>query len=415
MTANNTGKICIAVTLVCSVVPLHTAAQEQAKTTNKLSEMVTNGATTLNFRYRFEHVDQEGVEKKAKASTLRSRLTFRSVSYQGFSFLTEFDDVSAIGDDKYNSTTNGNSEYPVVADPEGTEVNQAWLKYTWNELGGTYGRQRIIHGNQRFVGGVAWRQNEQTFDGFRAQWGSGSALSADYAYVYNVNRIFGPDDGGQPANWGGENHLIRLDYKMGKNHKLTGFVYLLEIDERSSYSPNASVNNSSDTYGIEYQGKFGPLSASAAYATQTDAGDSSLDYDSDYYKLEGALSIVGINAKVGYEVLSGDNGVGFKTPLATLHAFQGWADKFLVTPGDGIEDAYLGISGKVGSVKLAAVYHDFQAEDSSDDFGSEIDLSATWAVNKTWGLQLKYANFSSDNSDRFSDTTKLWLSVNFKI
>ena len=44
----------------------------------------------------------------------------------------------------------------------------------------------------------------------------------------------------------------------------------------------------------------------------------------------------------GYEVLGADNGVGFATPLATGHKFQGWADKFLTTPGDGIEDVYIG-------------------------------------------------------------------------
>ena len=35
--------------------------------------------------------------------------------------------------------------------------------------------------------------------------------------------------------------------------------------------------------------------------------------------------------KLGYEVLEGGNAAGkaFRTPLATLHKFQGWADKFI--------------------------------------------------------------------------------------
>jgi hypothetical protein len=45
------------------------------------------------------------------------------------------------------------------------------------------------------------------------------------------------------------------------------------------------VNNSSDTVGVEYSGKFGPVTAKAAWATQFDAGDSYLKYDADYYFL----------------------------------------------------------------------------------------------------------------------------------
>jgi hypothetical protein len=32
---------------------------------------------------------------------------------------------------------------------------------------------------------------------------------------------------------------------------------------------------------------------------------------------------------------------GFTTPLATLHKFQGWADKFLTTPVNGLADLYV--------------------------------------------------------------------------
>jgi hypothetical protein len=392
------------------------SAASQESTADDISSMVTNGKATLDFRYRYEFVDQDDIAKDAKASTLRSRLTLASASYKGFSFLTEFDNVSFIGDDKFNSTANGKVEYPVVADPKGTDVNQAWLKYTWEDLSGAYGRQRINQGNQRFVGGVAWRQNEQTYDGFRAQWGEGSNLKLDYAYIYNVNRIFGPDDGPvQPADLHGDNHFVRFDWTVAEDHTLTGYGYGIEVDEDFDYAPGKSVDNSSNTFGVEYAGKLGPFNAKAAYARQSDAGDSNLDYDTNYYLLEGAMGFSGLTAKLGYEVLGGDNGVGFKTPYATAHKFQGWADKFLTTPGDGIEDIYVGLTGKLGPVKLGGYYHDFQAEDSSDSFGSELDLVATWPVNKLWSLQFKYADFSTDNKARYADTTKAWLMVSFKI
>ena len=94
---------------------------------------------------------------------------------------------------------------------------------------------------------------------------------------------------------------------------------------------------------------------------------------------------------------------------------QGWADKFLTTPGDGIEDAYVSVGGKLGPVKLAVVYHDFQAESSSTDFGTELDLVATWPVNKQFTVQAKFASFDTDDSARFGDTDKAWLTLQLKL
>ncbi|MEM1153800.1 MAG: alginate export family protein [Pseudomonadota bacterium] len=396
-----------------SLIALPVAAEETIVQT--LSDMVSKGTVGLNFRYRYEYVDQDGFSKDAKASTLRTRLFLQSAKANGFDFEVEFSNVSYIGDDDFNSTDNGETQFPVVADPKGTEVNQAWLRYSLENANAKYGRQRINLGNQRFVGGVGWRQNEQTYDGIRGQWNSSFGLNADYSYIYKVNRIFGPDDGAQPASWDGNINLLRLDYKLLENHSIVGFAYLLDIDERNNYSPNLSVNNSTDTYGAQYSGKFGPLSARLGYAWQTDAGDSDLNYEADYYVAEVKLAIAGVTGQVGYEVLGSDNGVGFKTPLATLHKFQGWADKFLVTPADGIEDLYVGVSGSIGPIKLLAVYHDFQSEQGSEDLGTELDIAATWPIDKKISVQLKYADFDGDDNPAYQDTQKAWLTVSYAL
>ncbi|MEM9254536.1 MAG: alginate export family protein [Pseudomonadota bacterium] len=389
---------------------------EEVKSANSLKEMVSEGTASLDFRYRYEYVDQANFSKNAKANTLRSRLKLVSAPMNGVSFLVEFSDVTDFGND-FNSTNNGQTDFPVVADPEGTEINQAFIKYATEGFDGIAGRQAINLGNQRFIGTVGWRQNEQTYDGGRIVWTGDTSLKVDLSYIGKVNRIFGPDDGPvQPAELKGDNLFARVDWGILENQTLTGFAYLLDIDDVDKYPAGRSVDNSTDTYGIAYMGKFGPLGARASYATQSDAGDSNLNYDADYYVVEGTMNIADVvKATVGYEVLGADNGVGFKTPYATLHKFQGWADKFLVTPPDGIEDAYIGLAGKLGPVALAAIYHDFQAEDSSADFGTEIDLSATWPVHEMVSLQLKYADFDSDDSDRFDDTEKFWVTVHVKI
>ena len=68
-------------------------------------------------------------------------------------------------------------------------------------------------------------------------------------------------------------------------------------------------------------------------------------YSTEYWHLD-AGAVVGIyDFGVGWEVLGGDDSTvlneAFQTPLATLHAFQGWADVFLSTPAAGIDDKYL--------------------------------------------------------------------------
>jgi len=391
------------------------SAQADSGIMDDLNKAVSEGSVKFDFRYRLETVDQDGASDDATASTLRSRITFSSGTVKGFSAVAEVDNVSFLGNDSFNSTENGRTQYPVVADPDGTEVNQAYIKYTQGNASGAYGRQRILHASQRFIGGVGWRQNEQTYDAFRAQWKGDNGVSLDYAYVYNVNRIFGPEKGpAQPPNLSGDNHFVRIDWKAAENHSLAGYIYALDVNEQLGYAAGKSIGNSSNTYGLEYSGKLGPVMAKAAWATQSDGGDSALNYDADYMMVEGAVKLGGIKATVGYEVLGAGDGVGFKTPFATLHKFQGWADKFLVTPGDGIEDLYFGLAGKAGPVKLAAIYHDFQAEDSSEDFGNEIDLVATLPINKQFTVQLKYAGFSSD-STRYADTDKLWFTLQLKL
>lgn len=391
------------------------AAQAESTWADDLAGMVSEGKVNFDFRYRYEAVDQDSFDENAGASTLRSRLSYTSATLNGVSFMTEFDNVSAIGPEDYNSTVNGNTEYPVVADPTGTDINQAYLKYAGKQAAGIYGRQRILHSNQRFIGGVAWRQNEQTFDGFRATWNQPGTFKLDYSYVYNVNRIFGPDDGANPADLHGQNHFLYGDWNPAKDHKIAGFAYLLDFDTQSGYPAAKTADNSSNTVGIEYNGNLNLLKLHAAWATQSDAGNSTLDYDADYYVIDISGKVAALTLVAGYEVLGAGGGVGFKTPLATLHKFQGWADKFLSTPGDGIKDFYVAAKGAVGPVKLSAIYHDFNADDGNASFGQEIDLAGTWAVNKRFTTELKYADFSTDNPARFDDTSKAWITLQLKL
>jgi hypothetical protein len=95
-----------------------------------------------------------------------------------------------------------------------------------------------------------------------------------------------------------------------------------------------------------------------------------------------------IAVKADYELLEGNGTSAFQTPLGTNHAFQGWADRFLITPADGIEALYGTVAASVYGPSLVVVYHDFSADNDGYDYGTEWDaqLSKTFWEHYTLGL-----------------------------
>lgn len=353
--------------------------------------------TQLHLRTRFEDVSQDGVEN-SNALTHRTRLTYQSGRYQGFGLLLEMDDIRAITDVDYNDGTGIYPGTAVIADPEGTEVNQSYLSYQAADTEARYGRQRIILDNQRFVGNVGWRQNEQTYDALSLRTQAIEDFTLFYAYVHNVNRVFGEltADG----NHKHKSHLLNARYSGSDFGSLVAYGYMLDNEDTPALS--------SDTFGVRWEGVINQnVSYNLEYATQSDADDNPTSYSADYLMAEALVSTEGFNIKVGYEVLGSDGGAAaFSTPLATLHGFQGWTDKFLGTPANGVEDLYFSAGHTLGPVDLSLVYHHFSANEGGMDYGSEWGIVAGSQLGPV-GLTVKYADY---NADEFAtDTRKLWL------
>ncbi|WP_444943306.1 alginate export family protein [Microbulbifer sp. ZKSA006] len=375
------------------------AAENETAT---LTDALTSGEVGVNLRYRVEHVEQDAIDDIAIASTLRTRLNWTSGRYRGFDVLLEMDNVSEIGNDNYNSTVNGNTEYPVIADPQGTEVNQAYVKYSGSNSKIIVGRQRINLDDQRFIGGVGWRQNEQTYDGLRYQFGGEGQLQLDYSYIYNVNRIFGEDS--PQSDLDGDIQLLHASYPLAEKHQLSAFFYNLDLDNAASFAAR--------TFGAAYRGDFALFAAELSYARQEDIGSNPSDFAADYYLAEISAPLGPVKGKLGYEVLGSDSGVGFSTPLATLHKFQGYTDQFLQTPADGIEDLYLGAKLELAGGDLGITYHSFTANEGSADYGTEWNISYGHKFNDTFSALVKYASY--DAEDYSIDTDKLWLMLTAK-
>ncbi|HEY6609775.1 MAG TPA: alginate export family protein [Pseudomonas sp.] len=387
----------------------------------EFGNLFTAGKVGIDARYRYEHVDQDNSLDHANAQTLRTRLSLQSGQWYGLSALLEADNVSRLGDAAYNDTRNGQTGHSVVADPDGSEINQALLRYDHSLGNAVLGRQRINLDNQRFVGGVAWRQNEQTYDAVLGQLKPLDGLTLTYAYLDNINSIFGPDNGrfdnrSNPANIEGHSHLFNAQYVLRPELTVTAYHYLLGLDNLALTAAGAYATLSSKTSGVRLNGAVQGVSYALEYARQQDYADNPLELDSDYYLAELGYTVQGVQLKAGYEVLGGDDGSGnraFQTPLATKHAFQGWADVFLTTPADGIRDAYLGASTALLGGTLQAWYHDFRAEAGSSQYGEELDLSYGRAIPGIKGLTglVKYARY---DADEFAvDTDKLWVQLQY--
>jgi len=396
---------------MCLSLPVGVAAVEE----DSLVQALVDGKPIVDVRLRYEHVDQAGIPNNADATTLRARLGYETGTYADFSFLVEGEFVIGLGSEDYNDTINGRAAFPVVADPEDQQLNRAQLTYRGvPDTAIIVGRQRVILDNARFVGNVGWRQNEQTFDAAVIATTFIPNTTVTYGYVDQINRIFGTDSA--VGRLDTSTHLINAKFTGFDNIELGTYAYLLDVDRAAAAS--------TATYGVRASGKFdlvenASLGLSGEYAHQSDRANNPRNVSLDYYRTEASLGYEGMAGLVGYEVLEGDGTVGFGTPLATLHAFQGWADVFLATPAGGIEDLYIkgaynagpvfGLAGLSGAI----VYHDFEGERAGGDLGTEWDAVVTAKIDSHFAATAKYATYDGPTGGP-ADRDKVWFQIDYK-
>lgn len=363
----------------------------------------------VDIRLRSESVEQTGIAREAEAVTLRSRLGFQTGQLADTSFLAEAG-LMWPWVDNYNSTVNGKSAYPTIPDPQYYGLNRLQLTNTsLPDTSLSVGRQRINLDDQRFVGNSGWRQNEQTFDSARMLNTSIPGLSVDLTYINRVNRVFGPDS--PVGRYTGNSYLVNLGLETPLG-KLTAFDYLLSFDQAKT--------DSSETVGMRLAGEkpAGPVKIAydLSYARQHDYSRNPLRYRDDYYIGELTAAFRQFSLGGGLEVLGSDGVKGFATPLATYHRWDGWDDKFLTTPVNGLKREYvtLGVLARavagLDSLGLTASYDDFSAARLGQHYGSEVDLQLQGKWRRFMGL-VKLADYAAD---RFATTTrKVWFELDY--
>ena len=394
--------------VVLSIVLMSSSATSVADEDRDIKSALTSGKAGVSIRARYEHVDQDAFTEDADALTARLRLNYRTGAWNRLSAFVEFDYVFHVLDD-FNSgggTSPNKTQYPAIVDPDGADLNQLYFDFAFDDnTSARLGRQRILLDNQRFVGGVGWRQNEQTYDGLTISSKALPKTALSYSYISHVRRIFG--DSVSAGSNAVDAHLLNAKIAIDDTWSVTPYFYLIDNDDVASFSTS--------TLGARIAGKLkageGNVALLAEIATQDDAGNNPVSYDAQYLHLGGMWSIdERLSLGLDYESLGGGSasGMSFRTPLATLHAFQGWADMFLATPTGGIDDLFATVKYKAGRWNLTGVYHDFSVETGSGDYGTEIDLSVGTAINDNYGILFKGALFNGDTA-AYPDTNKFWI------
>ena len=385
-----------------------------------------NGAVKIDLNTRFENVNQDNVRSPllngtpaakqpvtANAVTTRLRLGLLSPVFHGLQGYAEYQGVYAMDSD-YNSTRNGKTGYSTIADPYENELDQLWLSYAG--IPDTLikaGRQRIKLDDDRFIGNVGWRQLEQTYDSVLITHNNQQlfGLTVNVGYIGNVKTFTSTNNNINAP-------ILNVNYKMGDYGNLIGYGYWLGYTEQANYA------NSNQTYGLRMTNYQKPGDAykvsdnygllyTAEWSIQSDYQNSPQKYTANRYNLMSGFTAYMFTFQGAMEQL---DGVGvnktFITPLGTNHAFQGWADLFLVTPKDGIRDVFGTVTTSLdrGEVALTGVYHAFYDDTGNTHYGDEWDFMATKKFGKHYSLLAKYAYY---NADQYStDTQKVWVQGN---
>lgn len=407
-------------------VSLLSLAVAEVHAADSFTEALKDGKFSLQVRPRYEWVDDSATVASpapthqvdpAKALTVRTVLGYKSGAISGISGYVEVEDIRALGDGYNVPVVQPDKHYATVVDPESTAVNQAYLA----GYGAKVGKQKLIFNNARFIGDVAWRQNDQTFVAVAYEkakvlpW-----LDVQLAYATKAAMI-----NSQTADV--RLPVVNLKARTPFGANVTAFWAGLEGKEAVALSPNtagllanAGADKSREYRVLRVDGKQGAFLYDLSYGQQRAYADGTAANapDSSYRDVQLGYDFGFMTVKLQQEVL----GRKFQTPLATLHAFNGWADRFLVTPDAGLTDRNIKISGKAMGLGLMAAYHRFTAESGGADFGEEFDASVSKALtpNLTALVKLAYYNGTGDvkapaNQVAYAkDVTKGWVQLDYK-
>ncbi len=482
----NISQVSLAVLLALTLNSQVAIAEEEVLPEYTFMDAVKTGKNMTNFRLRYEMVEQDGLQptaftggaansnptrndpiKDAHGLTLRSLVGWQTAPYKNFSFAAQIIDVAKINDNFNDGTNsflvnggtnqNGKIEYAKIVDPSFTDINQLYID--WTGLKNTrlrLGRQQVNLDNVRFIGDIAFRQVMQVFDGVSVLNKSLPDTEIFAAHFEEVTQI-------TSVQRGGDLDIANIRYRISPTEFLVGYGYLSNMSDlgfgnawfgagtlNNNGLPNLNADQSNKTLGLRLDGThpFNPnvrMHYTAEYAKQNDYSGGDKRIDAHYYKVGLGGGYDNFNMRLDQELLSSNDSLyAFQTPYGTNHLFQGWVDKFLATPRQGIKDTFVTATYKLGDFLFFADYHLIDADEdfntvgngaatNGSRYGKEWNAAVTWNIDKNWMTKLEYGKFSEDdhyaptpstltsastvaqvtaaNRNRVRDTEKLWITA----
>lgn len=376
---------------------------------------IASGHATLNLRPRYEYADQAGKDT-GEAATMRTLAGWKSNAWNGLSGTIELIDVGRL-DDEYNDGQNGKTRYPVIADPDNTDINQLYLDYAGlPDTSVRAGRQSIKLDNVRFIGNVEFRQVMQVFNGVTVENNSlpNTRLYAGYlGRVKTVNTRQHDTDA----------LLLNARYAITANDTVAGYGYFQHQKDAiasAAFLGAAPADTSNQNVGVRADGAH-PLNihwkilytAEVAKQVHYSGGDSRID--ATYTRLGIGGQWYDLFLRADQEVLGSNDGrYALQFPLATNHLFQGWSDQFLTTPRQGIRDRYLTAGAKIEKAQLLSEYHEFKSDFGSIDFGKELDFSLAYPLMPKLLGKIEYADYQAgDAASGRVDLKRVWVTLVF--
>lgn len=381
-------------------------AQEE---TSALSDFFEQERIIISGRYRYQFSDQSGLPKDAHESSLRTRFGYQSPKFYGLRFRLEGQDVSRIGNDNYNDGFNGKEGYPTIFDPSDTELFQSWLEVSSiprHHIKG--GRFTLELDNSRFIGLEDWRQLGQSFDGITVTNEMQHHVRMLFGWIGGVRRVFEDEPALRESS--SNIHLFNIHYYGMKEIQWTGYGYWIGLNDREDLSSATFGIRAHDGYTLtEDLGLF----TDNEIAHQQDYQDNPQDYNALYWRISGGVRYADFKFYGSHESLGSDDGqAAVTTPLASRHNWNGFADKFLITPYTGLEDSSVGIIYTLPeseNIELLAAYHHYRSNEDNINFGNEYNFRLRLPLSENFTISAKYAYYDAHDFD--SDTHLFALSV----
>ncbi len=374
-----------------------------------------------DVRYRYAAISDDAFDAEARASTLRLTLGARTEPIAGFSIFAQGRTVQPLGADDYNSTVNGLDDFPVEPDPRASELSQAFLEYEAPRLSAWAGRRQVSWGHERFVSAYDWRQHGRSFDGLGLEAQPVAALTLRYQYAFNVNRAV--SDRNEDGNYNGDFHFVDATVRAGERWGFNAYAFGHDFSEAFAQALSARTFGASAAGSVPLEGGV-DARVHLELAHQSEAGSNPETFSHLYLRAEAGLHRGWAGVRAGFEHLGGDGESAFQTPFGDLHRYNGFSDRFLDTPPDGLEDLYVEARVEAGDwarpvfdgAALSVAYHAYSAAEGAQDYGTEWELEAKLPITARVEASVKASiydasGFSTSATGFSTSRNAVWASL----